>query len=290
MKNLFNVNILKNYTNRIIWNTTYRCNFVCPYCFFSEKEHATGDEIVSRLSAEQIAKAFDSTGKQWLILLSGGEPFLIPDFLNLLKLLSRNHHLQITSNLCSELVYKLPDYFRPERVMMISGSLHPAERKRNDRHYEEFFKKYWFLKKHGYPLLVNIVTYPPQITEIPDEINYLRSHGIDNVTVLTYRGYWNNKYYPGSYSAEELKIINKYCIDNNELLIAENGMNFKGTHCEAGMNYFSMDPFGNVTRCGSIHDAHGNLFKEGIHFSEWAEKCTSEDCVDCYLGLVALRK
>lgn len=289
MENFFDISILKNYPYRIIWNTTYRCDFACSYCYFSDKDKKHDEEIVSKLSATRIAQAFESTGKEWLILLSGGEPFMIPDFLDLAKLLSAKNHLQITSNLFSEKVYRLHEYVHPEKVLVISASLHPEERKKHDPRYNDFTEKYFFLKNQGFRMLVNIVTYPPQIRKIPSEINYLKDRGIDNITVLTYRGCWNNRYYPGRYSKEELKVIEKYCIDRNELLIAGNKMNFKGKGCEAGMNYFSMDPSGNVSRCGSISENHGNLFYTGIQFDNIPKLCTASDCVDCYLGLVSLQ-
>lgn len=87
-KNGIDLLTLKSFNKRIIWNMTYRCNFHCRYCFFDDKNKMVSDEIVSKLNASQIAEAFENTNAEWLILLSGGEPFLIPDFLEIVKLLS----------------------------------------------------------------------------------------------------------------------------------------------------------------------------------------------------------
>lgn len=56
--------------------STMLCNFRCSYCFLPldvlDREHPT----VERYSIEHIKKRFDDTGREWLILISGGEPFL----------------------------------------------------------------------------------------------------------------------------------------------------------------------------------------------------------------------
>lgn len=283
----FHISLLKNYEYKMIWNLSNSCNYSCSYCY--NRPVPGKKEITDSFSPEQISKCFDDTHKRWLILISGGEPFLVPQFPELLKNLSANHHVQITTNLTSPHLDHLEDYINPSRIMMISASLHASERETKDPGFNKFIDRYISLEKKGYRMLINYVSYPPLFTRIEKDFNYLHEKGIHDITVLTYRGKWEGKDYPGSYTKEQRRIISQLAIDKAEDLIAGQHTNYKGIRCEAGHKFFSMDSIGNINRCGTVDTCNGNLFDGTFKLNNSDLPCPSKECIDCYLGIVSLR-
>src|ERR1039458_3239170 len=60
--------------------------------------------LVGRISPEQYLEFFNSTGKIWLLHLTGGEPFFHPDFVRLCRTLTSRHFISVNSNLSSHRV------------------------------------------------------------------------------------------------------------------------------------------------------------------------------------------
>ena len=282
----FHISMLKNYPYRMIWNMNKACNLRCEYCYFAGDENNFKDNDPA-FSSQEIADAFNKTGKKWLILMSGGEPFLYPDIYAVLKELGKNHSLQITTNLMECDPVLLKESLPPSSVMMISASLHITT-KRTEAKMKEFVDRYQALKSFGYPILVNYVSYPPLLERMEDDIEKLREMDVADITVLTYRGEVNEKPYPGSYTPGELQLISRYAIDESENLIASGKNNYYGQLCTAGQHYFSMDSRGNVFRCGSINRNYGNLFLSTFTPDLKPTPCIAQRCDDCYLGISSL--
>ncbi len=285
MSKEFNISLLSEYPNRIIWNINRNCNLKCEYCYYSDTHNKNKSSF---LSPEEIEKAFEKTNKKWLILLSGGEPFIYQDIYKILNRLSQKHTLQITTNLLACDTEKLVNSVSNRSVMMISASYHVTQ-KTNHQQIDEFIIKYHFLKQNNFHILVNYVSYPPLLTRVDEDYKYLKSHGIDNFTILTYRGIYKGKQFPGSYTKHELDIIRNYSLDDSETLIATANTNFYRHYCDAGYCFFSMDENGNISRCGTINKSYGNLFKGTFVPDDKAKPCTAKLCLDCYLGMTAVK-
>jgi len=279
--------LLDNYENKVVWNLNTLCNYRCPYCFFPaevlEKEH----ESVGKYSIEHIAKSFDDTKRQWLILISGGEPFLYKPFVSLAKELTKNHHIQLTTNMSRPGVYEFADKISPDRVMIVSASLHMIDiEKRGEKALQDFIDKCLYLQERNFLVMVNYVTYPPHFSRIEDDFKYLKAAGVKSVSALTFRGRYEGKLYPEAYSEEQLSLIEKLAIDKRlETAISRKGLYFKGELCDAGYRYFQMSPDGTLSRCCSISENHGNLFEGTAKFNEKAKPCTVGLCQDACLGV-----
>jgi MoaA/NifB/PqqE/SkfB family radical SAM enzyme len=281
----FYLDVSRKYKYKMLWTISSHCNFNCVYCY-NAKEIL--DNFITNIYApEHIAESFDKTGKSWLIFFLGGEPFMMPQFLPLMKALTRNHHIQISTNLTSPDVYKFHDYVPPEKVMLLSASFHVMEREKVDPDFSKYIEKFLFLKKQGYNIIGNYVTYPPLFERIEEDFNYLHKHGVDKIMPIPFRGEYNGKEYPYDYADDQIELIAKLAD------MPKNQVNFprptrKRIICEAGHRYFTMDNFGNVVQCFTKKKSHGNLF-EGTFWRNKSNticKAGSEEWYDCYLGKI----
>ena len=283
------LDLLRRYENRIVWNLNQLCNYRCEYCFFPPEILAREHAAVGKYSVEHISDSFDRTGREWLILISGGEPFLYKEFVSLAKKLTKRHHIQLTTNLSRPTVYEFGETVNPERVMIISASFHPIEReRRGEKAIQDFIEKYLFLKRKGFLMLANYVTYPPLFSRIRDDFARLRAAGVDTLTTLTFRGNYEGKTYPDAYSQDQLDIINSLAVDEELEKQVSLGLNYMGRPCDAGFRYFQMGPGGDLNRCCSILTSHGNLFEGTYDFDNAPAACSVNTCQDACMGIVGV--
>lgn len=271
---------LRQYPYRMNWEITQQCNFECEYCSNSNTVNKTNPPRV--YTPSEIATFFNQTGKEWLILITGGEPFLYPDFVNVCKVLSLIHFLQITTNLSSVDVYEFADTIAPEKIFNISASFHYYYRS-SENEKKEFIKKCHYLLERNFKLITNLIAYPPLISIVENDIAMLESEGIDTM-LFGFRGIYGGKRYPYEYNADELELLKKYAIDDTELKIATNSLNYYGYYCEAGSHYFSMKENGDIGRCFTLPKKIGNLFDGGFNTHEILRPCIAKQCTDCYNG------
>src|SRR5215471_4403287 len=67
------------------WTLNLLCNYDYTYCF---SRASTEHRLIGRMSPEQYLDFFDSTGRVWLLHLTGGEPFFHPSFVHLCRTLT----------------------------------------------------------------------------------------------------------------------------------------------------------------------------------------------------------
>jgi MoaA/NifB/PqqE/SkfB family radical SAM enzyme len=281
--------MLRKYEHRIVWNMNMQCNFSCPYCYFIDNlNSAQNDQAV--FTPEKISESFNKTEKEWLILLSGGEPLIYPGFLKTAELLTKKHFIQLSTNLLSDNIFHFAENIPAERVMAVSASLHITEREKQKGGIDDFIKKCLKLQEKGFRIIVSYVTWPPLFERMEKDISFLQNAGIKQITALTYRGVFEKKHYPGSYQTFQLDLIKKYAIDDAEMLIATNKTGYRGFYCEAGYKYFSMDSDGNVFRCGTVKKKYGNLFNGTFSPGNSDKVCPAKLCIDCYLGIISVKE
>jgi hypothetical protein len=85
---------------------------------------------VGKLPTQAFADFFDSTGKTWLLHLTGGKPFAYRGFVELCAALTRNHLLSLNSNVTAGRVRAFAQTVGPQRVEYIHCGVHPEEREK----------------------------------------------------------------------------------------------------------------------------------------------------------------
>jgi MoaA/NifB/PqqE/SkfB family radical SAM enzyme len=280
----FSYSPMREMEGKICWHINDLCNFKCKYCFFPyfTKENPE----VGRLSPEQIVEAFNKTGRRWHLYIAGGEPFLYPNFVELVNQLKPYHPIQISTNLFNKNVKDFVERVTPENIIMINGSLHIAHH--NKSSLAQFISNYHLFLEKGFNIVVTYVTYPPLFSRMEEDFKYMREQGIKHIHPLTFQGEYEGKKYPGNYTKEQIKLIRDLSIDKREIFVTANKLNFKNKLCRAGKDYFYMEIDGEVYKCGTIRESCGNLFAGTFNPADHPMTCPMSHCNDSGLGVSSL--
>jgi MoaA/NifB/PqqE/SkfB family radical SAM enzyme len=275
---------LSQYENKMCWHINDLCNFKCVYCFepYFNKENP----LAGRLSPQQILEAFNSTGRKWHLFISGGEPLLYPNFIELANTVGRYHPFQISTNLSNKYVKPFANEVSPENIFIINASLHIGHH--TERSLKQFIENYHLFVEKGFKIVVTYVTYPPLFERIEKDFIYLKEQGIKDLIPKVYRGNFEGKNYPANYTDEQIEIMRKLSTESPHEILYLNKMKFKNQLCRAGKNFFYMNINGDVFSCGSIMNPNGNLFDGTFKPNEKPMCCTAETCNDNILGILAL--
>jgi len=269
-----------------VWDIHYRCNFRCPFCWF-DRNWEEMDKLNLYPSLEKVVatwkRILDNYG-ECHIMITGGEPSLYPNFIELIAELSKMHTMKVTSQLSGD-YYTFARKIDPKRVCL-DMNYHPLEALA-----EPFIRKVLTLKKYGFSGGVCYLAYPPQM----DKIDYYRQkfeeNGI-NFALAAFWGEYNGKKYPESYTEQEKEKIAPFIGDAARIKYHLEGQKTLGKLCRAGNIYASIKADGNVTRCGPLsHKSIGNIFDDNFRLLDKPMPCEAEICpCDEYIWLVPDKK
>ncbi len=120
----------------ITWHINDNCNFRCDYCHTWLSSKTQEPIKVSRLS-----EGLRTLGNDWVFLISGGEPFLEPNFIEICQELTKKHFLALNTNLSLNNIYDFADQVDPERTIFINAAVHIIEREKTDKNLEAYIEK-----------------------------------------------------------------------------------------------------------------------------------------------------
>ncbi|MBU4580790.1 radical SAM protein [Patescibacteria group bacterium] len=251
------------------WVMTDMCNFNCEYCSRRTKGK------INPLPINKIVKTLKKTKKPWIIGMTGGEPFLYPNFVELCQELTKNYKIALDTNLSlNKKVKEFVNTINPERVEYIYISTHILEReKRNE--VEEFIKNLLLLKAKKFNFSVNYIIHPTLIKRFKKDYNYFKSKGI-KLNPKPLKGEYNGKTYPESYSEQEKRMILGYDLKASTKL----PFYCKGMKCKAGNTFILIQPDGTVTRCFHDKTILGNIF-QNIQLNKTIKPCQMYKC-NCF--------
>lgn len=274
------------------WVINTVCNFNCVYCISRSNVESPA---VGKLPPKEIVKFFNNTGLTWLIHITGGEPFLYPNFVELCQRLTERHFININTNLSQKNVFDFSQLINSRKVTFINCGLHIIQREKKNL-VEDFIKKFHLLRKKRFNLFVSYVMYPSLFQRFEKDFSYFKSKGII-ISPKALRGVFFGKKYPESYSPEEKKIFIKYSKRSEKLdksrgksFVGEpiinlsldreflHGMpNFQGKVCLAGKRFVRIWSDGTITRCNRKHIL-GNLFEFKLNLLDKPQRCDTYSC------------
>lgn len=261
------------------WHITNYCNYDCDYCFGHETAH-----IKTRLPVEKIINTLVKTGKKWCIGMTGGEPFIYPNFIDVCQAFNNNDILiALDTNLSIRPKVKaFAETIDPYNVHYLYVSTHIEEREKYGE-VEHFIEDLLLLKEKGFHTLVNYVLHPRLIEKFKQDHEYFLSFGIE-LFAKPFRGFFNNKKYPEAYSEATKSLI----LETDPNAFKYSPFPSKDVLCKAGQNMVRINVDGVVTRCVADQTVLGNIFDE-INLYESAKPCIMEIC-PCFGGDYVLDK
>lgn len=287
----------KNYDKIAMWLLNLECNFKCPYCFFNDSQRSlktrTGDWIRSKIPAinpyktrfitpEEIGDFFDETGKRWWLVISGGEPFVYPRFVDIVKRLSKNHLITIGTNLglpIDEFIKKI----NPQNIWSFYVSMHLAERERQGLTVDDLLNKAKRLRDAGFRVEINYVMYPPVLERFPAIYEKFKKEGFI-LEARSFRGTYAGKTYPQDYTQEERKIFYDHIPSDIDKAASFESLSFLGVPCTAGKDLIRIRPDGSITRCPHDNELLGNMFEGTMELHQKVKNCAVKNC-KCTLAI-----
>jgi MoaA/NifB/PqqE/SkfB family radical SAM enzyme len=273
------------YTPMITWKISKVCNFDCAYCFNQKPDL----QNLKPVSIETLSEGLDRLKNDWLIHISGGEPFLEKNFIDICRTITNKHYLSLNSNLSTRNVYDFAENISPDRTLFISASVHITVREKRDLKLKAYIKKLLTLQTKGFNVIASYVAHPLQFNRIKSDIEYLRASGIQKVKIKIFRGVYNEKYYPKAFVQDDKKFLETLEADYPEYEILTKSFGYYGQLCRAGQSFFVMDRSGNLTRCSSLHRKYGNLFQKTFKWDDEARPCTANKCGCPYEGIRTIK-
>jgi MoaA/NifB/PqqE/SkfB family radical SAM enzyme len=282
-----------NYNVEADWHLLETCNYRCGYCFFGAE--TLGSKLRTFASPQGWKSAFDATGDIWLLHMTGGEPSIYPDFVELCESLSERHYISINSNLTHSSLDSFARRINPSRVSFINAGLHLEERELRNGH-RSFLTYADLLRSRDFPILISLVATPTALERFQQAIALLKPIGLFPIPKL-FRGVLDGKLYPKAYSdidknrfrafAREARDFYRPVIARmdespsidmlNDDLFLQGVPSYKGLLCDAGDRFVQILPNGDVFRCGGT-DLQGNILNGTLVRRSLPAPCDTQHC------------
>ena len=226
--------------------------------------------------------------------MTGGEPAVHPDFVELARRLSQEHYLSLNSNLTHRNIDAFADVVGPARVHFINASLHYDERRaRGDL--GDFIARVQRLQDKGFRVMVSQVADPALLPRLEDIMGELAEQGL-TVFPKALRDGNRGLTYPKDYTFGEralLKVlIAKARAASGHLhesfgeaptinLFEEETQlepaKYRGRWCAAGPRFVQINELGQVIRCGAPV-SYGNILRGNVTLPGDIHRCKTRYC------------
>lgn len=256
------------------WDIHYRCNFRCPYCWFFDNwaQQASRNIYLSPQEWLKIwQRVFDKYGEV-RIAITGGEPFIYPHFIELIKELSAIHIIKITTNMSGDIETFVKEV-SPRRVYL-DLNFHPLF----TRNLDEFIRKIKLLHGAGFDAGVCYLAYPPQMSRLNFYKQLFEKNKI-RFALAAFWGSYNNKKYPDSYTSQEKELIKPFLGDVDRMTYHLDSTSPKGKLCNAGYKYANVQGDGKVVRCAQYaHQPFANIMDCDFRLFDRPLPCENDSC------------
>lgn len=271
-----------NYKNHqmITWLINLNCNFNCSYC-----HQQAQNKTLTPINISLLSDGLTTLGKDWVFLLTGGEPFLEPNFIEICREITKDHFLAINTNLSTENIFEFGEQVDPKKTIFINAAVHIKEREKTDEKLQAYIEKMRYLQDRGFHMIAYYVAHPNILHRMKSDVDYLKYSGIKNVRLKIFRGVYQGIYYPAAFTDEQKDFIRTFEADWPEFELLNEIPSFKSKLCHAGRRFFVMHRNGDLRRCSQIYEKYGNLFKKKVNFDSDPKPCPTSFCSSTYEGI-----
>ena len=257
------------------------CNFRCGYCGLVTSGDVLRTEQLDPYRdpgyVDLLVTFFKTQrpgARPWAVMLTGGEPTLMPNLNQFVTGLGRQGDcVAIYSNMSAPLD-KVLSAEALGYLSYIEASFHP------DWHMggfegDRFFSHVSLARSLGVPVLVRFVGAPQVLHLIPELAARCRSLGVTFFPTTLF-----NPEYPQAYTTEEKATIAAATVGYSSLIQLDGGMVMTGRRCEAADRIFAarLHQGGDVTPCISTDKpVLGNMFENTLTFLPGLKPCLRAD-------------
>lgn len=263
---------------------TFQCNLRCKHCYLdSVHDGIPGEKELDTEEWYGILDQLADAGTLWL-LMTGGEPFSRPDFLDIYTYAKRKGFLITIFTNGTLITPKIADYLAEFRPVLIEISLYGRTKDTYERvtgiagSYEKCIRGIELLQDRGLPLRLKTVVMTLNKDEFRDIAAFAEERGIEFRYDLTMFGGMNGTSGPFDYRLrpdEVIQIEKSYPGRLEELrktwkrLTLDKTKNDKGRLyvCGAGTQTFNVDSTGKLSVCmlsrHPSYDLRHSTFAEG---------------------------
>lgn len=267
----------------LIWDIVGRCNFRCSYCLANSQD---SHEALVSVDIQTVSSVLDATKRTFEINLVGGEPALIPNFLEVCRELTRKHHLFLSTNLSRTGVFRrVVREIDPSHITGIDASFHVEERERKSS-FEQFAETFGALQDAGFPITANYVAHPRLMSRIESDFKRMRDLGVE-LKATPFIGHWEEKVYPEAYSERQRSMLfdEKAHAGKWEASVAKG---VRDQYCNAGYNVFWVARDGTISKCTSfLETSYGNIFQAMQLPDTMMEICNAASCSCPYYSVLS---
>ena len=232
---------------RIVWQfngENAECNYACPYCYqpahYHHGHHFIGDQATWRSA---FRKAFGI--RRLNFYLSFGEPSLAEAFYDVIGMIESEPRWKVVilTNLSQNLKPLYEMEITREGRLFVVASFHPSMVRLN-----AFIEQILQARRYGVEIPVVYVMWPPQIRDFDEryfpafQANHIPVH------VRRFRGMYQGKAYPQSYTWQQVKTMAKY-MDNLTIRYMLCDRISSGKESFAGMSYLGVSNDGGLWVC-----------------------------------------
>ncbi len=241
------------------------CNFRCGYCGLvadgSVLDNSQLDQFRTKEGIDKIIQFFEKNrpgGKNWCIILTGGEPLLMPNFGYFLKRVKAlGDSIAIYSNFSVPLT-KLIDVSDADAIAYMHASIHP-DWTIGGLSEDRFFTNVREVRSLGIPVVVRFVVSPHLLHEMDRLEKRTKEVGVSFFPTTLF-----DPSYPKSYTDEERLALGSKMVGYSSLLQIEGGVSVRqDQRCKAGGALFAtrLHMGGDITPCISTDGpVFGNIF------------------------------
>jgi MoaA/NifB/PqqE/SkfB family radical SAM enzyme len=259
--------------------TNWECNYSCTYCFSYKPKDKSEFRKHNAIEWGNALHSIYQTYGKCRVTLTGGDPLLYKDAVDLVINATKYHYVSVGTNLSigEEALRRIAKESHLENLF-ISSSYHLEHCP-----IDIFINKLMLLKSLGIGGYSSAVAYPEFIAEMPTIKNKFEDMGL-GIAFYPYMGMYKGRTFPSGYSTEELSILRElpgwHLIINNDSNAKIELPRSKGILCYAGMKFIFVSPEGEVRRCVKVYQPLGNVFDHKYSLLEKPEPCPLEAC-DC---------
>ena len=230
-----------------VWFTTMACNFKCHYCWeLQAQEHGLYKSSPLDENGDKWLEAWGRLGPN-ILDITGGEPLMHKWFIDFFEKLPQPTKFGLTTNLS----YSMTEFVQrvdPKRFVGMTCSFHPTQNgtAKQPMNVDIYLGRALMLKNRGFPITVNMVTWPEQLWLIPKYKKIFEDEGLR----FHADAYSSISYYPFEFSEKETAFARKYLGADRlpDELATKHGTDYR-VMCSGGQTHLSVQPNGDAHRC-----------------------------------------